>query len=89
MVDRRENPVEELADRLAAEEALGVRDDSPECLHELLLELVGGDRGQPVAAELAQLGPRLDLGGRCDDARRLDRARERAREDAVELDRLE
>ena len=43
-LERGEDAVEELPDRLAAEEALVVRDDSAERVHELVLELVGRDR---------------------------------------------
>ena len=42
-VDSREHAIEELADRLPAEEALVERDDSAERVDELLLELFGRD----------------------------------------------
>ena len=49
-VDSREHAIEELADRLAAEEALVERDDAPECVDELLFELLGRDPGEALAA---------------------------------------
>ena len=59
-VESGEDAVEQLADRLAAEEALLVRHDTAERVHERGLELSGSDRREPVAADLAQLGPLLD-----------------------------
>ena len=81
-----EDAVEELADRLAAQEARVVRDDAAERVDELALERVGRDLGEPAALDLAQLGPGLRFGaGATIDAvssvrgRPLVRARGRAR----------
>ena len=59
-LDRREHAVEELADRLAAEEPLLVRHDAAEGADERLLELVRRDRRELRAHDLAELGPALD-----------------------------
>ena len=83
-VDRGQDAVEELADRLAAEEPLLVRDDPVERVDERLLQLVGRDRGEAVAGDLAELGPDCDLVARSDERGGLGRARQTARDDAVE-----
>src|SRR6185436_19572062 len=53
--------VEQLADRLAAEEALVVRDDAVERADELPFELGRRDGREPVARDLPQLGPGLHV----------------------------
>ena len=73
-VERGQHAVEELADGLAPEEALVVRDDAAEGVDELGLELLGRDAGEPVAAQLAQLLPLLEGRLRGDDAGRSDGA---------------
>ena len=83
-VDRRQHAVEELTDRLPAEEALLVRDDPVQRVDERLLELVGRDRGEAVAGDLAELGPDCDLAARSDERGGLRRARQTARDDAIE-----
>ena len=88
-VDGGQHPVEQLADRLAAEEALVVRDDAVERTDECLLELCRRDRGEPVAHDLAQVGPCLNLVPRRDEGGRLDRAEQTARDHAVERRPLE
>jgi hypothetical protein len=86
-----QDAVEQLADGLPAEEALLVRDDAPEGMDELVLELVRGDVREPRALELTQRGPDLDLElvASSHDLRGLHRAWERARQDTVERDGLE
>ena len=54
-----EDAVEELADRLAAQESRLGRDDAAERVHELGLQRVSGDLGDASALDLAELGPRL------------------------------
>ena len=88
-VERRQHPVPQLADRLAAEEARLVRHDAAEGVHERVLELLLGDRAEVAAADLAELRPLLDLVLGRDDPRRLDRPRQVAREHAIEDDLLE
>ena len=66
-VDRRNHPVEELADRLPAEEPRVVRDHPAERVHELALECVGGDLREAAALDLPQLRPRLGLDSGRDD----------------------
>ena len=88
LLERGEDAVEELAERLAAEEARVVRDDAAEGADERVLELVLGDRAQIGALDLAQLRPGLRLAPG-HDARRLDRAGEPARDHAVEGDARE
>jgi hypothetical protein len=51
---------------------------------ERLLELVGRDRGEAVAGDLAELGPDCDLAARSDERGGLGRARQTARDDAIE-----
>ena len=77
--------VERLAERLAAEEALGFVGD-PQRSHERALELLGRDRVEPATAPLGELRPALDLVAGRDELRGLGRAREVARDDEVELD---
>ncbi len=84
-----DDAVEELADRLAAQEARLVRNHSPERMHELALERVRRDVGEPAALDLAKLGPGLGIELRRDDRGRLERARQPARHDAVDLDAAE
>ena len=88
-LDRWDDAVEELADRLAAEEALLVRDDTPERMDERALELVLRDRGEARATDLAQVGPRLDGVSRRHERRGLHRSWKPARDDAVERDPAE
>jgi aminoglycoside phosphotransferase (APT) family kinase protein len=85
-LERREHPLEQVADRLAPEEPLVERDRPPEGAHELRLELVWRNVGEGPASELAQIRPVLDLCGRCDDARGLSRAWKAACQDTVECD---
>jgi hypothetical protein len=84
LVERREHAVERLAERLAAEEARSFVADlkRPD---EHLLELLPWHIVETTAAPLVEVGPLLRLSAGCDDARRLDRARQRARDDEVEL----
>ena len=81
-----EDAVEELADRLSAEEPLLVRDHAAERVDELALERVRRNLREAAALDLAQLGPGLRLAAGRDDCRGLERAREAAAEHAVELD---
>jgi aminoglycoside phosphotransferase (APT) family kinase protein len=81
--------VEQLADRLAAEEARIVRDHSAEGVDELLAQEIRWDLGEAAALELAELGPRLRLDVRCDDRGGLEGPRKAARHDAIELDAAE
>ncbi len=84
-VERRVDPVERLAERLAAEEA-GVLVGDAERADEERLELLGRERVEAAAAPLRELGPALDLVPGRDDRGRLRRARQVARDDEVELD---
>ena len=52
-LERGEDAIEELADRLAAQEPRLVRDDAAEGVDELVLERVGRDLREATAAELA------------------------------------
>ncbi len=83
-LERREHAIERLAERLAAEEARSFVADlkRPD---EHLLELVPWHVVETTAAPLVEVGPLLRLSAGRDDARRLDRARQRARDDEVEL----
>jgi hypothetical protein len=83
-VERGQDAVEQLADRLASEEASLVRDDAVEGADELVLQLRGRDRREPVAGDLPQVGPRLYLPPRGDELGRLAAAGQPARDDAVE-----
>ena len=85
-LDRREHSIEELSDRLAAQEPRLVGDDAPEGVDELMLECVGRDLRQTPAAELREFRPALGLDVWCDDGRGLERARESARQHPIELD---
>ena len=85
-VEGGEDAVEQLADRLAAEERPVVRDDAAKRVDERVLELRGRDRREPVAAELLQLRPDLRRAVRGDELRRLHRPRQPARDHAVERD---
>ena len=90
-VERRKDAVPDRSHRLAAEEARLLRHDAAERVHECLLELLLGDRAEAPAADLAQVGPPLDLVLGRHDLGRLDRAGKVAREHAVEdrgLERL-
>ncbi len=84
-----EGPIEELADRLAAQEAGVVRNDASERVDELALERVGRDLGEPASLDLAELGPRLDLGFGRHDGGGLERPREPAAHDPIEVDARE
>ena len=53
----REDAVEELPDRLAAEEPRVVRDDATERVDELVVERVRRNLGEATALDLAELGP--------------------------------
>ena len=79
------DPVERLAERLAAEEALVLVVDA-EGADEERLELLGRERVESAAAPLGELGPALDLVPGRDDRGRLGGARQVARDDEVELD---
>src|SRR4051794_11065130 len=87
-VERRQDAVECLAERLAAQEARLLIADL-ERAHEHLLELLGRNRVQTSAAPLVELGPRRSIGTGRDDRGRLERARQRARHDEVEAHVLE
>jgi hypothetical protein len=52
---------------------------------ERLLQLVRRDRGEAVAGDLAELGPDCDLAARNDERGGLGRARQTARDDAIEF----
>ena len=84
-VERRMDPVERLAERLAAEEARVLVGDAQRADEERL-ELLGRERVEAAAAPLGELRPALDLVPGRDDRRRLGGARQVARDDEVELD---
>ena len=84
-VERGMDPVERLAERLAAEKACVLVGDA-ESADEERLELLGREGVEPAAAPLGELGPALDLVSGRDDRRRLRGARQVARDDEVELD---
>ena len=84
-LERRQDAVEQLAERLAAEEARRLV-VGPERADERPLPLRLRDVAQPAAAPLRELGPGLDLARGRDDRGGLDRARQAARDDAVEGD---
>ena len=83
-LERRQDAVEGLAERLAAEKPRrlvgGVQRADEE-----RLELVTRHIVEPAAAPLGELGPPRRLVRRRHQRRRLDRARQRARHDSVEL----
>ena len=84
-LERGQDPVECLAERLAAEEALVLLRDRQRP-DERLLELVRRHGVQPSAAPLRELGHTLWLDTRRDDRGRLSGSRQRARDDEIELD---
>src|SRR5581483_4766288 len=88
-IDVRQDAVEQLADRLAAEERRLERHDAAERGGHHLLHLDGVEAADVAAFDLAQrvAALRLELGR--DDARGFRRAREAARDDAVEADAAE
>ena len=88
-VDGGQDTVEQLADRLAAEEALVVRDDAVERADELPFELGRRDRREPVARDLSQLRPGLHFVPGRDEGRRLDGPGQVARDHPVERRPLE
>ena len=83
-LERGKDAVEELPDRLAAEEALLERDDAAKRMDELLLEPLDGYLRQPPSAQLAQVRPLLDLRLGRNDSCGFEGARQAAREHAVE-----
>ena len=84
-VERRQDAVERLTERLAAEEALVLLADRQRA-DEHLLELVRRHGVEPSAAPLCELGDAVRLDARRDDRGRLGGSRQRARDDEVQLD---
>ena len=85
-VELGQHAVEELADRLAAEEARLEGHDASECGRHELLHGLGRDAPQLSALDLAQRVPLFRLDAGRDDPRGLERPREAARDHAVERD---
>ena len=85
-VDRRQDTVEQRADRLTAQEPGVLGHDVAPGLDERALELVLRDVAETARLDLAQVGPRLRLGVGGDDPRGLDGAQKAACDHAVELD---
>jgi hypothetical protein len=83
-LERRQDAVEERADRLAAEEARLLGDDVAEDAGERLLDVFVRNVAEPAGPELAEIGPRLRLDPGRNDPRRLERALEVARDRSVE-----
>ena len=88
-LDGGQHTVEQLADRLTAEEALVVRDDAVERADELHFELGRRDGREPVARDLSELRPGLHFFAGRDEGRSLDGPRQVARDHPVERRPLE